>query len=519
MTNPRTTKTIYLLLGVLGVSLLVGILVPLILPSGTYILSWLATFILLFIVLALLILIWQGAGGGKQLLWMMVLAFSLRLVLGIFLSWGLPLFGYAEESQQGGYLFYDAFRRDVQSWELASSGASLFKAFSGEFTSDQYGGLLMISALIYRLLSPDAHRPYLMIILGAGASALGVPFIVAALRRKFNEKTAILGGWMMALYPESLLLGSSQMREPFLIALFALTFWGVITWFEKDRPRRDAVLAIFIGLIGLFLFSSRVAIPVLGAILVCFWLDYSGRSSKKWLQLSGWFVIGATALVIGFLSWGWLREAIHWDTLLTIRNSGWVEFALEKVPEWVKTPFVIIYGLFQPVLPAAIVDPAPWIWRSIGILRGIGWYAMLPFIIYGFFGVWRVEDKSRRRLLVWLAVIVWGWIVLSSARAGGDQWDNPRYRTIFLPWMATLAAWAISWVKAKQDRWLGRWLIIEGIFLGFFTEWYISRYYSFIGNLPFWLMVVLIIVLSAGVLIGGWLWDRKHPRFAHSPDP
>jgi len=82
-----------------------------------------------------------------------------------------------------------------------------------------------------------------------------------------------------------------------------------------------------------------------------------------------------------------------------------------------------------------------------------------------------------------------------------------------------LAAWAISWARARQDRWLGRWLLIEGIFLGFFTEWYISRYYSFIGNLPFWLMVLLIIVLSAGVLVGGWLWDRKHPRFPHSTDP
>jgi membrane protein implicated in regulation of membrane protease activity len=59
---------------------------------------------------------------------------------------------------------------------------------------------------------------------------------------------------------------------------------------------------------------------------------------------------------------------------------------------------------------------------------------------------------------------------------------------------------------------LGRALLIEGIFLAFFTEWYISRYYPVIPRLDFWLMIVLIILLSFLVIIVGWLRDKKQKK-------
>jgi len=55
--------------------------------------------------------------------------------------------------------------------------------------------------------------------------------------------------------------------------------------------------------------------------------------------------------------------------------------------------------------------------------------------------VWKIPDRSERRAWIWLWVIAWVWIVVSSYRAGGDQWDNPRYRVIFLLWQALLAAY------------------------------------------------------------------------------
>ncbi len=99
------------------------------------------------------------------------------------------------------------------------------------------------------------------------------------------------------------------------------------------------------------------------------------------------------------------------------------------------------------------------------------------------------------------------WILISSARAGGDQWDNPRYRTIFIPWMALLAGWAIHWALERRDWWLARWLVVEMIFLGYFTNWYFSRYFNLWKRLPFWEMVLWIVIWSAIVLGSGWLWD------------
>ncbi len=54
--------------------------------------------------------------------WMLVLAFILRLGLGVGLSQALPVFGYDEEVPNAGYIFYDAYHRDRQAWQLAQSG-------------------------------------------------------------------------------------------------------------------------------------------------------------------------------------------------------------------------------------------------------------------------------------------------------------------------------------------------------------------------------------------------------------
>jgi hypothetical protein len=62
----------------------------------------------------------------------------------------------------------------------------------------------------------------------------------------------------------------------------------------------------------------------------------------------------------------------------------------------------------------------------------------------------------------------------------------------------------------KIDRILQ--LALEGVFLAFIISWYLSRYYSLMSRLPFNTMLVLIIVLSLGVLVGGGVWDWVRGR-------
>ena len=77
--------------------------------------------------------------------------------------------------------------------------------------------------------------------------------------------------------------------------------------------------------------------------------------------------------------------------------------------------------------------------------------------------------------------------------------------------MAVVSGWALAFAKHTHDRWLKRTFLIEGIFVLFFTQWYLSRYYHLFPRLGLWEKVGAIIILSLGVFVGGWLWDRKHP--------
>jgi uncharacterized membrane protein YoaK (UPF0700 family) len=99
--------------------------------------------------------------------------------------------------------------------------------------------------------------------------------------------------------------------------------------------------------------------------------------------------------------------------------------------------------------------------------------------------------------------------MISSLRAGGDQWDNPRYRTIYLPWMALVFGWVIDHVSQKKDAWLYRILTVEGIFLFFFTAWYVDRYYIPNFSLNFLLVVALIFIFSVLIFVWGMVVDRK----------
>lgn len=479
--------------------------------QGLFISGWIGSSVILFFSMLLMLLAWRWAGGGRLLACMVILAFVLRLGSGLALQWALPRFAHNSPIELAGYVFADASARDTQAWVLASSNASLGSAFEQEFISDQYGGLLAFSAGIYRFFSPDAHRSYLIIILAAAAAALGVPFLWTAFRRKWGESTAALAGWIMVLFPESILLGSAQMREPFMISLAAVAFWSVLSW-KLSRRKTTLILSFIAAMLGLLLFSSRMALPVLAVCATWFLLEQSGQarsSRQRWVE---WLVLALIVVLVLGLTWGWLRSSALWDASQMIANSGRIQEIVAGMPGLFKFPFLIVYGLTQPVLPAAIADPAPLVWRIIGILRAVGWYALLPLLVYAAFTVWKVQPSLERRLWVFLMVVVWGWILVSSARAGGDQWDNPRYRVTFLVWLAALAAWAWSWARSHHDAWLWRWLAVEAIFLVFFTSWYISRYYHVLARFPFWVMVGLISVLSAAVLIGGWIWDRTHAR-------
>jgi hypothetical protein len=481
--------------------------------------GWLAAAVLLVPGLFVLVSAWQwGAAASNQrerwlLAWLVGLAFLLRLVIGVGLSLALPVWGYAEKEQQAGYLFKDAYYRDHQAWDLAQSGKPIWASFREEFATDQYGGLLALSALVYRSLSPDAHRPFLLLILGAFFAALGVPFLWRSARLRWSGRVAMLAAWIYVLYPDALYFSSSQMREPFLVGLSAVAFWSLLSW---DFRRPSTWLALLGSLLGMALISSRVAAAMAGLLGLLFLLEYVINLPDRRWRFLGWAALGVGVLLVLAFSWEWFRSSASWDMRVTYHDSGRVMKTIREFKSMANLPrdeveviFLTGYGLTRPLLPAAIAESAgSALWKSIAIVRSAGWYGLAPFLVYSLFWIWKERDARTRRLAIWLALGAVLWLLIASARAGGDSTDNPRYRSQFILWLALLAAWSVDWALAHHDAWLWRWMIIEAIFLGFFTHYYLGTYYRLWLKMPFWSMLVWIGGLSGLVLVGGWAWDR-----------
>ena len=116
---------------------------------------------------------------------------------------------------------------------------------------------------------------------------------------------------------------------------------------------------------------------------------------------------------------------------------------------------------------------------------------------------------------MWLSVIVWSWILIAALRGGGDQWDNPRYRTILFLWQAILTGYVWVWWRETGSLWFWRVFAMEAAFVVVFGQWYLNRYYQFGIQLSFAYMIVIILVLWALIFFGGLYFDRMR-RVGHS---
>lgn len=127
------TKTAKSTLFLLGAGALLGLGMAALEPGGISSASVTAYGALAALVLLAGWLIWRLLGADPKLGWMALTAFLVRLALGVALGLLLPVIGYDTEPQNAGYIFFDAFQRDTQAWQLAQSGAPLSSAFNPQF--------------------------------------------------------------------------------------------------------------------------------------------------------------------------------------------------------------------------------------------------------------------------------------------------------------------------------------------------------------------------------------------------
>jgi hypothetical protein len=501
--------------------LLAGLILAALDSSSQLLTGWIAYTLLLC--LAAVVMLWANKGlQVSSLISKIALsAFILRLGAGVALMILLPVAGHqTSEVSLAGYVFRDALIRDTQAWRLASSSGSLLSAFSGSFSGDQYGGMLAISAAVYRYVSPDSHRPALILILTALASSVGVLFLWKAAQGWLNEKVVLLAAIIFAFYPESILLGSSQMREAFVISSAAIAFFGVQ---QVHHHRKQGWVWIGLALLTLLFFHPPSALTIFITLFGLWLLERRGRFSWKPVLIFLGILILALVTVISIWSslpslegtnpatifFTWLGNNFSFQAHQLERGSGWIQKLSRQVVEGLWPVVVVSYGLTRPVLPAAIFDPAPLIWVFINVLRAAGWYALAPVLLYGLYASFKATAEPRRRQLIWLGLAIWAWIIIASANAGGDQWDNPRYRALFLTWQALVAGWAVWWAVSNKDPWLKRLFLVEGIFLLLLSYWYATRIFRIGDVYNIWPVVAGAAVIGALVLAAGWILDRR----------
>ncbi len=181
---------------------------------------------------------------------------------------------------------------------------------------------------------------------------------------------------------------------------------------------------------------------------------------------------------------------------------------IQQLGSQLRLPFITLYGLAQPVLPAAIFEPSIPLMKGIILFRSAGWYALLPLLVYSLVALRHTRPGVERTRALWLTLLPWLWLVISSIRAGGDMSDNPRYRIILLILLSISAAWAWTQARERRDPWFSRILLIEGIFLLLFSQWYAARYVQFLVKLPFITMLALIAAAAFLVIAAGLAYDR-----------
>ncbi len=477
---------------------------------GPWMNAWLATGVLFWPGFFIGLRVWRGLSGEKALAIMMITAFLLRLLTGILLHNGLPVLGYDNEVQNAGFVYSDAYTRNVQAFALASSEDSLFTAFSNSIQGDQYGGLLFITALIYRFLSPDVARPLLITILGALLMSIGLGFLFQFVQKRWGQLAAMVAGWFYVLYPEGVLLGSSQMREPFLIGLFCIGLWAVSNWRQKTIQKA----LIFVLSIALATMISTPFSAAIGGLLVLYFvIDWLSEQKTKQYQLFGWLALGVILVGMAAGGWLWLKPTIHYDAYLTERASGQIQFLLDKLggATWL-VPLTALAGITQPLLPAAILDKSLPVWMTIMSVRAIGWYFAIPFIVYSLFASWPKKQQGKEWVVFLAAVAMAAWVCISTLRAGGDQWDNPRYRAILLPWLAWLVGWSWQRIRSGHGAWFFRWLAVEGIFLLGMFAWYLARFYGGKFKIPFLPLSAAIAGISILIVLSGIIIDQARIR-------
>jgi hypothetical protein len=462
----------------------------------------------------------RGPGGefARKCTW---LALGMRLTFLIVVPVAMLLWGYASDRNRIGLVETDALNATTKAWRDTQSNEPVLASWR-QGSGDNTGGITVMGVILFRLFSSDQERALLLGLLACAVTSLTVVPAFRLANGLFSGGVAKAAALIAAVYPEAVMLGSLHVQQGYLALVLGvelLAVAGLILRKETSagdlglpRPGIAAVLLV-LSLAAMFLLSSQFFIlSIFCGALLAVWLSDPRRSVGRIL----WFATGLAILFLIVLRVLNLADVIPSDSDYLysqyhyLYGLAWSEFdkiaaagggdlfqsVLATMDRSMAFLLAALYGLLQPVLPAAIghrnlTAHGGGFWQALGIYRSLGWYLLLPVLIYG--SLKSLRGIISRKPEAVLAMIFWAIAIIGSYRAFGDQWDNPRYRLfVFIP-MTLLASWAwVTW-REKRDVWFLRITIPFAVAVVGLTVWYILRDYAGV-QFP---VVISLVVLGA----------------------
>jgi hypothetical protein len=474
----------------------------------------------------------EGTAFARKCTWW---AFGLRLGFLILVPILILLWGYPSNRNLKGLVEQDAVNAVDTAWNTAQSGNTLPAAFQ-RGPGDNTGGITMMGTAVFRLLSPTMKRTLLLGLIAAAVTSLTVIVVYRLGRGLFSPGVGKAAALIAAIYPEAVMIGSSHQQMGYITLIFSAALLAIAGLIRKAEPlsgdaglpiRRDAGILLVTAVILGFLVSSQFAfLGVLCGVVFALWLS----DPKKRLGRIAWIgagVVVVALIILRILGWRDLIP-VKWDFLYSqyryLYSMAWDEFdkmvqagggdlfqnvlaTMEKGPAFLLAAF---YGLIRPSLPAAIgyhntSAQGGFFWQLLNIYRGLGWYLILPLLVYGTIkslrGLLARKPETVFMLLFWLVAFI------GAYRAFGDEWDNPRYRLFILGPMVLLAAWAWMTQREQKDPWFLRIVIPFSAATVSLTVWYLLRDYANV-SFPVPASIIAIAVITAAAFALSWLLLR-----------
>ncbi len=477
-----------------------------------------------------------GNGGefARKCTWW---AFGSRLVFLTVVPILMLLWGYESNRNLKGLVELDAINAVDTAWHAANSSGSVLEAW-GRAPGDNTGGITVMGVALFRLLSPDLERTLLLGLVAAAFTSLTVIVVYRLASGLFSPGVAKTAALIAAIFPEAVMIGSSHQQMGYITLIFSTALLAIAGLIlnkeaapgEPGLPkRRTAAVLLILSIVLGFVVSYQFSIlGIICAAMFAVWLSDPRRRIGRvvWIAAGAAVVALVGIRVLARLDiipsdWDYLYSqyqylyGLAWDEFNKLINAGGGDFFQTVLATMQKGPaFVLagIYGLVRPALPAAIGyrNPAAhggFFWQLLNIYRSVGWYLVLPVLIYG-------TLKSLRGILkrnpeVILMVIFWFIAIIGSYRAFGDEWDNPRYRLFGLAPMALLAAWGWMTQRESRDPWFLRIVIPFAVATAALTVWYILRDYAMLNFAAVESIIVIGIITAVAFVISFFLVRPK----------